>query len=249
MFILAYQDFCLSAFLPIIIFATCKSDFRFPFYFLADFLAIFLQSFSKILSSENQKPNTKSLPKAENQTKCCKTIFQKSAESQKCSNNKKTIYQKPKMKQRDPNLCNVFFCHPSQMFSGFQWQNTKQKSAEKIKMGHRQKKIYPALICWYQQTGPAQFGQNHPPSSFSPHQAITATNQSWVDFFFCQCPIANQRPLGSNLGRQRPSQDFPVQNASKDFSVLLLACFFHRNFTPDILTNRKRYTRKCYTVK
>ena len=134
MFILAYQDFCLSAFLPIIIFATCKSDFRFPFYFLADFLAIFLQSFSKILSSENQKPNTKSLPKAENQTKCCKTIFQKSAESQKCSNNKKTIYQKPKMKQRDPNLCNVFFCLPSQMFSGFQWQNTKQKSAEKIKI-------------------------------------------------------------------------------------------------------------------
>ena len=89
MFILAYQDFCLSAFLPIIIFATCKSDFRFPFYFLADFLAIFLQSFSKIFSSEKQKPNTKSLPKAENQTKCCKTIFQKSAESQKCSNNKK----------------------------------------------------------------------------------------------------------------------------------------------------------------
>ena len=89
MFILAYQDFCLSAFLPIIIFATCKSDFRFPFYFLADFLAIFLPSFSKILSSENQKPNTKSLPKPENQTKCCKTISQKSAKIQKCSNNKK----------------------------------------------------------------------------------------------------------------------------------------------------------------
>ena len=29
--------------------------------------------------------------------------------------------------------------------------------------------------CWYQQTGPAQFGQNHPPSSFSPNQAIIAT--------------------------------------------------------------------------
>ena len=55
-------------------------------------------------------------------------------------------------------------------------------------MGHRQKKIYPALICWYQQTGPAQFGQNHPPSSFSPHQAITATNQSWVDFFSADAP-------------------------------------------------------------
>ena len=103
-FILAYQDFCLSAFLPIIIFATCKSDFRFPFYFLADFLAIFLPSFSKILSSENQKPNTKSLPKPENQTKCCKTIFQKSAESQKCSNNKKHL---PKAKNETESFLDI----------------------------------------------------------------------------------------------------------------------------------------------
>ena len=51
-----------------------------------------------------------------------------------------------------------------------------------------EKKHYPALICWYQQTGPAKFGQNHPPSSFSPHQAITATNQSWVYFFFLPMP-------------------------------------------------------------
>ena len=61
--------------------------------------------------------------------------------------------------------------------------------------------------------------------------------------------IANQGPLGSNLGRQWPSQDFLMQNASKDFFVLLLAFFFHRNFTPEILTNRKSYTGKYYTGK
>ena len=63
---------------------------------LQRFLPIFLQSFSKIFSSEKQKPKTKSLPKAENQTKCRKTIFQKSAESQKCSNNKNTCTKSQK---------------------------------------------------------------------------------------------------------------------------------------------------------
>ena len=32
--------------------------------------------------------------------------------------------------------------------------------------------LWTSQNCWYQQTGPAQFGQNHPFSSFSPHQAI-----------------------------------------------------------------------------
>ena len=50
-------------------------------------------------------------------------------------------------------------------------------------------KNYPALFSCYQQTGPAQFGQNHPPSSFSPHQAILATKQSWVDFFSADAPF------------------------------------------------------------
>ena len=50
-------------------------------------------------------------------------------------------------------------------------------------------KNYPALFSCYQQTGPAQFGQNHPPSSFSPHQAIIATKQSWVDFFSANAPL------------------------------------------------------------
>ena len=45
------------------------------------------------------------------------------------------------------------------------------------------KKIYQALICWYQQTGPAQFGQNHLPCSFSPHQAIIATIKPESNFF------------------------------------------------------------------
>ena len=31
--------------------------------------------------------------------------------------------------------------------------------------------LWTSRNCWYQQTGPAQFGQNHPPSSFSPNQA------------------------------------------------------------------------------
>ena len=34
--------------------------------------------------------------------------------------------------------------------------------------------LWTGQKCWYQQTGPAQFGQNHPPSSFSPHQATIA---------------------------------------------------------------------------
>ena len=42
---------------------------------------------------------------------------------------------------------------------------------------------------------------------------------------------------------------FPYVDASKDFFVLLLAFFFHRNFTPEILTNRKSYTVKYYTGK
>ena len=35
--------------------------------------------------------------------------------------------------------------------------------------------LWTGQKCWYQQTGPAQFSQNHPPSSLSPHQAIIAT--------------------------------------------------------------------------
>ena len=58
-----------------------------------------------------------------------------------------------------------------------------------MQWGIGRKKKYPALFCCYLQTGPAQFGQNHPPSSFSPQQAITATKQSWVKKIFCQCPI------------------------------------------------------------
>ena len=40
---------------------------------------------------------------------------------------------------------------------------------------------------------------------------------------------------------------FPYVDASKIFFELLLAFFFHRNFTPEILTNRKSYTGKYYT--
>ena len=32
-----------------------------------------------------------------------------------------------------------------------------------------EKTVRPSFDCWYQQTGPAQFGQNHPRSSFFPH--------------------------------------------------------------------------------
>ena len=42
---------------------------------------------------------------------------------------------------------------------------------------------------------------------------------------------------------------FPYVDASKDFFVLLLAFFFHWNFTLEILTNRKSYTGKYYTGK
>ena len=35
--------------------------------------------------------------------------------------------------------------------------------------------LWTGQNCWYQPTGPAQSAQNHPPSSFSPHQAIIAT--------------------------------------------------------------------------
>ena len=57
------------------------------------------------------------------------------------------------------------------------------------KWGIGRKKNYPALFCCYHQTRPAQFGQNHPPSSFSPHQAIIATKQSWVIFFSANAPL------------------------------------------------------------
>ena len=42
---------------------------------------------------------------------------------------------------------------------------------------------------------------------------------------------------------------FPHVDASKIFFELLLAFFFHRNFTPEIHTNRKSYTGKYYNGK
>ena len=71
------------------------------------------------------------------------------------------------------------------------WKIYAKKKEGRLQWGIGRKKIYPALIYWYQQTGPAQFGQNHPPSSFSPHQVITATNQSWVDFFSADAPLTD----------------------------------------------------------
>ena len=88
-----------------------------------------------------------------------------------------------------------------------QWLSSKQQTEKKnqaqeivycridkrpkkdIEWGIGRKKNYPALFCCYLQTGPAQFGQNHPPSSFSPHQAIIATKQSWVIFFSADAPF------------------------------------------------------------
>ena len=86
--------FSLSRFLPISISAYhyfCNMQIRLPISFLLFgwFSGNFPSKFFQKFQFRKTKLNTKSLPKAENQTKCCKTIFQKSAESQKCSNKKK----------------------------------------------------------------------------------------------------------------------------------------------------------------
>ena len=47
-------------------------------------------------------------------------------------------------------------------------------------MALAEKTVRPSSDCWYQQTWPAQFGQNHPSS---PHQAITATIKAGSNFF------------------------------------------------------------------
>ena len=68
-----------------------------------------------------------------------------------------------------------FICFFQNHFPIFRRLETYRASAEK--------KNLPSSDCCYQQTGPALFCQNHPPSSFSPHQAIIATKQTWVIFF------------------------------------------------------------------
>ena len=83
-YIFAYQDFCLSAFMPIIIFISLMhlqhpnqtSNFC---YFLADYWQGF---FYDNFSSEKQKLNTKSLSKAENQKKklYCEILNKSTAE-------------------------------------------------------------------------------------------------------------------------------------------------------------------------
>ena len=69
------------------------------FYLLADFSQVFLQIFSKKFSPEKQALNTKSLLRAENQTRNCKTIFQKSTKSKE-----KTKSQNPKNALNADNL-------------------------------------------------------------------------------------------------------------------------------------------------
>ena len=103
-YIFAYQDFCLSAFMPIINFislmhlqhANQASDCLLPFGWFGKFSSKF---FSKKFSPEKQTLNTKSLLRAENQTRNCKTIFQKSTKSKE-----KTKSQNPKNALNTDNL-------------------------------------------------------------------------------------------------------------------------------------------------
>ena len=95
--------------------------------------------------------------------------------------------------------------------------------------------FYPALFCCYLQTGPAQFGQNHPPSSFSPHQATVATKQSWVNFFFCRCPIAK----------------WNADSVSKDSFLLVQFKKFHNALSRlnDVITTREQRVNQDLGLK
>ena len=133
-YIYAYQDFCLSSFMPKIIFISLKHlqhANQTSFLLFGRFLAVFLWSFSKNFTSEKQKLNTESLPKAENQAKSCKTIFQKWAKTQKCSNNKKHL---PKAKN-ETKISWSLHCLLLAFKSNIFWivvtkYKKKQKSAE-----------------------------------------------------------------------------------------------------------------------
>ena len=97
--IFAYQHLCLS--LISSVWCICNTQIRLliSFYLLADFWQVFLQIFSKKFSPEKQTLNTKSLLRAENQTRNCKTIFQKSTKSKE-----KTKSQNPKNALNADNL-------------------------------------------------------------------------------------------------------------------------------------------------
>ena len=58
--------------------------------------------------------------------------------------------------------------------------------------------------------------------------------------------LVDQLLLGQNLLKNVLKG---VKHFFKDFFLLLLSFFFHRNFTPEILTNQKSYIGKYYTGK
>ena len=129
--------FCLSRFLPIIIYsynyfyqsdalATRKSDFQFAFYFWADFWQFPIKVFSKIPVGKNKNRTPKVCRKLKTKQKAVKPFY---ISLPKANNETERNYIISAMSSSVFQF-KCFQDFISGFFSGFQGQNTKQKCAE-----------------------------------------------------------------------------------------------------------------------